>query len=141
MDVEQRGELEELVDVLEDDFHIYVSITLLTEHLNLSSAVIGPRDVELPNLLSRKGVPMLKTLALFFRDSESHRAMYESVSLVTHKLGPDKYPHRLLRHDRVEEALEEDARVAYFDLALRIYLLSNPINHGGIRVYRDLSPS
>ena len=84
---------------------------------------------------------MLKPLALFFRDGESHRAMYESVSLVTYKLGPDKYSHRLLRHDCVEEALEEDARVAHFDLALRIYLLRDPIDHGGISVYRDLGTS
>ena len=84
---------------------------------------------------------MLKPLALFFRDGESHRAMYESVSLVTYKLSPDKYSHRLLRHDCVEEALEEDARVAHFDLALRIYLLRDPIDHGGISVYRDLGTS
>ena len=40
-DVEQSGELEELVDVLEDDLQIYVGITALAEHLNLGSAVVG----------------------------------------------------------------------------------------------------
>ena len=66
--------------------------------------------------------------------------MHKSTSLVANELGPNVYFHRLLGCKAIQEALEVDAGIAGFRLALRIEFLGHPICHGRVLMKRYFSP-
>lgn len=113
------------MDVLEDEGHIVVTISLLVLDLHFGGTIIASRDVEFLNLLSCEGVDTRFDVVLDFVDFEIHDLVYESAIRVPLRLRMEV--NRVLNVLHEHEAFEPDARVALLLLAV-VHLSRHPLD-------------